>query len=77
MEKINQSVNDAFLINMIETKMPVTLFLANGVKLQGRVVMFDGVSIVLDRDGHSQLVYKHAISTIMPLRAISIFEENV
>jgi host factor-I protein len=61
-----QSLQDAFLNLLRKSKAPVTMFLVKGVKLQGIVTWFDNFSILLRRDGQSQLVYKHAISTIMP-----------
>lgn len=61
-----QNVQDVFLNTIRKTKNPVTVFLVNGVKLQGIVTWFDNFSILLRRDNLSQLVYKHAISTIMP-----------
>lgn len=59
-------LQDAFLNLLRRNKTPVTMFLVKGVKLQGIVTWFDNFSILLRRDGQSQLVYKHAISTIMP-----------
>lgn len=59
-------LQDAFLNLLRKNKIPVTMFLVKGVKLQGIVTWFDNFSILLRRDGQSQLVYKHAISTIMP-----------
>ncbi|QDM41850.1 MULTISPECIES: RNA chaperone Hfq [Bacteria] len=61
-----QSLQDAFLNLLRRSKIPVTMFLVKGVKLQGIVTWFDNFSILLRRDGQSQLVYKHAVSTIMP-----------
>jgi host factor-I protein len=61
-----QSLQDQFLNLLRKNKVPVTMFLVKGVKLQGIVTWFDNFSILLRRDGQSQLVYKHAISTIMP-----------
>ena len=61
-----QSLQDAFLNHVRKNKTPLTIFLVNGVKLQGIVTWFDNFCVLLRRDGHSQLVYKHAISTIMP-----------
>lgn len=61
-----QNLQDAFLNHLRKHKMPVTMFLVKGVKLQGIVTWFDNFSILLRRDGQSQLVYKHSISTIMP-----------
>ena len=60
------NLQDQFLNHLRREKMPVTMFLVKGVKLQGIVTWFDNFSILLRRDGQSQLVYKHAISTIMP-----------
>ena len=60
------SLQDAFLNLLRRNKTPVTVFLVKGVKLQGIVTWFDNFSILLRRDGQSQLVYKHAVSTIMP-----------
>ena len=60
------NLQDAFLNLLRKNKIPVTMFLVKGVKLQGIVTWFDNYSILLRRDGQSQLVYKHAISTIMP-----------
>jgi host factor-I protein len=61
-----QNLQDVFLNTVRKYKMPVTIFLVNGVKLQGVVTWFDNFCVLLRRDGSSQLVYKHAISTIMP-----------
>ena len=60
-----QNLQDTFLNHVRKTKTPLTIFLVNGVKLQGIVTWFDNFCLLLRRDGHSQLVYKHAISTIM------------
>ena len=60
------NLQDGFLNLLRKNKIPVTMFLVKGVKLQGIVTWFDNFSILLRRDGQSQLVYKHAISTIMP-----------
>jgi host factor-I protein len=69
-----QNLQDAFLNHVRKTKIPVTVFLINGVKLQGVITWFDNFCILLRRDGQSQLVYKHAISTIMPSQSISLYE---
>ena len=60
------SLQDQFLNGVRRAKLPVTIFLVKGVKLQGVVTWFDAFSLLLRRDGASQLVYKHSISTIMP-----------
>lgn len=64
------NLQDAFLNLLRKNKSPVTMFLVKGVKLQGIVTWFDNFSILLRRDGQSQLVYKHAISTIMPAQPV-------
>ncbi len=69
-----QNLQDAFLNNIRKNKVSVTIFLVNGVKLQGVVTWFDNFCVLLRRDGQSQLVYKHAISTIMPSQPISLYE---
>jgi host factor-I protein len=69
-----QNLQDTFLNHVRKAKIPLTIFLVNGVKLQGVVTWFDNFCVLLRRDGHSQLVYKHAISTIMPGHPIQLFE---
>ena len=71
-----QNVQDVFLNHIRKQKTPVTVFLINGVKLQGIVTWFDNFSVLLRRDGHTQLVYKHAISTVMPTVPIQLFDPN-
>jgi len=66
------SLQDLFLNSLRKSKTPVTMFLVKGVKLQGIVTWFDNFSVLLRRDGQSQLIYKHAISTIMPAQPIDI-----
>jgi len=66
------SLQDLFLNSLRKTKTPVTMFLVKGVKLQGIVTWFDNFSVLLRRDGQSQLIYKHAISTIMPAGQIDV-----
>ena len=70
----SQNLQDTFLNHVRKSKTPLTIFLVNGVKLQGVVTWFDNFCVLLRRDGHSQLVYKHAISTIMPGHPIQLFE---
>jgi host factor-I protein len=71
-----QNVQVVFLNHLRKNKTPVTIFLVNGVKLQGIVTWFDNFSVLLRRDGHSQLVYKHAISTIMPVTPVQLFDSD-
>jgi host factor-I protein len=70
-DKVN-NLQDIFLNYMRKTKTPVTMFLVKGVKLQGIITWFDNFSVLLRRDGHAQLIYKHAISTVMPSHAIDL-----
>ena len=72
-----QNLQDTFLNSVRKSRTPLTIFLVNGVKLQGVVSWFDNFCVLLRRDGQSQLVYKHAISTIMPsLRVPRMSEFN-
>ena len=66
------SLQDLFLNALRKSKTPVTMFLVKGVKLQGIVTWFDNFSVLLRRDGQSQLIYKHAISTIMPSGSVDV-----
>ena len=68
----NENLQEIFLNQIRKDKHTVTIFLINGVKLQGIVTWFDSFSILLKRDSHIQLVYKHSISTIMPSAPISL-----
>jgi host factor-I protein len=70
----SQNLQDVFLNHVRKSKLPVTVFLVNGVKLQGVITWFDNFSLLLRREGHSQLVYKHAVSTVMPSQAVQLFE---
>lgn len=70
-EKIN-NLQDVFLNTLRKTKTPVTMFLVKGVKLQGIITWFDNFSVLLRRDGQTQLVYKHAISTVMPAHQVDL-----
>ncbi len=71
-----QNLQDSFLNNVRKEKISVTIFLLHGVKLQGIVTWFDNFSILLKRENHVQLVYKHSISTIMPHSVITFDNEN-
>ena len=69
-----QNLQDVFLNQVRKSKISVTIFLINGVKLQGVITWFDNFCVLLRRDGQSQLVYKHAISTIMPGGPLILYE---
>ncbi|AHE53798.1 RNA chaperone Hfq [Sphingomonas sanxanigenens] len=70
-DKIN-NLQDIFLNTLRKSKTPVTMFLVKGVKLQGIITWFDNFSVLLRRDGQSQLIYKHAISTVMPAHPLDL-----
>ena len=74
MTEKNQNIQDVFLNRIRKDKHTVTVFLVNGVKLQGIVTWFDNFSLLLRRDSQVQLVYKHAISTIMPSGPLSLYD---
>lgn len=73
---MNKGINlqDVFLNQSRKEKIPVTIFLMNGFQFKGMVKGFDQYIVVLDCDGKQQLVYKHAISTIVPTKAINILD---
>ena len=72
----SQNVQDVFLNHVRKNKTPVTVFLVNGVKLQGIITWFDNFCVLLRRDAHSQLVYKHAISTVQPDNPVNLSTEG-
>jgi host factor-I protein len=76
MSEKSQNLQDKFLNKIRKEKMSVTVFLVNGVKLQGIITWFDNFSMLLRRDSHSQLIYKHAISTIMPASPVRLGDED-
>ncbi len=76
MSEKNKNLQDVFLNNVRKQKVPVTVFLVNGVKLQGHITWFDNFSMLLRREGSIQLVYKHAISTIMPGGPVEMNEDT-
>ncbi|KHJ54371.1 MULTISPECIES: RNA chaperone Hfq [Aureimonas] len=74
MAERSQNLQDVFLNAVRKQKISLTIFLVNGVKLTGIVTSFDNFCVLLRRDGHSQLVYKHAISTIMPSQPVQMYD---
>jgi host factor-I protein len=70
-----QGLQDRFLNALRRDKTQVTMFLVNGVKLQGSVTWFDNFCVLLRRDSQVQLVYKHAISTILPNEPVRLWDE--
>jgi host factor-I protein len=71
-----QNLQEVFLNHVRKGKVPLTVFLVNGIRLQGILTWFDSFSLLLKREAHSQLVYKHSISTIMPADPIRTFEQE-
>lgn len=71
------NLQDTFLNYVRKNKMAVTVFLVNGVKLQGVITWFDNFCVLLRRDGISQLVYKHAISTVMPSEPVQLYDSDL
>ena len=70
-----QNLQDTFLNAVRKSKVAVTIFLVNGVKLQGNITWFDNFCMLLSRGGEAQLVYKHAISTVMPMGPLTLQDE--
>jgi host factor-I protein len=76
MSEPKQNVQDVFLNHLRKNRTPTTVFLVNGVKLQGVIPWFDNFSVLLRREAHAQLIYKHAISTVMPNVPVHLFEDG-
>jgi host factor-I protein len=76
MSEKNLNLQDVFLNVVRKGKIPVTVFLVNGVKLQGIITWFDNYCVLLRRDAYSQLVYKHAISTVMPAQPVQLYQQE-
>ena len=74
MSEHKANLQDIFLNHLRKHKVPSTVFLVNGVKLQGVITWFDTFSLLLRREAHVQLVYKHSVSTIMPNASIQLIE---
>jgi host factor-I protein len=72
----HQKLQEVFLNYVRRGRIPLTVFLVNGIRLQGILTWFDNFSLLLKWDAHSQLVYKHSISTIMPAEPVRLFEEE-
>ena len=74
--KTTMNLQDVFLNQCRKDKILVTIYLTNGFQFKGQVRGFDNFTVILDCDGKQQLVYKHAISTIMPSRPIQIMNSE-
>lgn len=76
MAEKSQNMQDVFLNSCRKERKPVTVYLVNGVKLQGIITGFDNFSVVLRRNQHSQLVYKHSIATVVPSGSVSLMPKE-
>ena len=72
MNKSPINLQDVFLNQIRKESIPVTIYLVNGFQLKGLVKGFDNFTVILDFENKQQMVYKHAISTIMPMRAVNL-----
>ena len=70
------NLQDLFLLRARRDKTPVTMFLMNGFQMRGTITGFDAFVVILDSEGRQQVIYKHAISTITPFRAVDLTEEG-
>ena len=68
------NLQDLFLLRIRRDRLPVTLFLMNGFQMRGIVTGYDPFVVVLDSDGRQQVIYKHAVSTIVPIRPVELWE---
>ena len=74
MSKTN-NLQEVFLTQLRRERRPVTVFLMNGFQMRGTIVGFDAFVVILDSEGRQQVIYKHAISTIAPMRAVDLTED--
>ena len=68
------NLQDLFLLRARRERVPVTVFLMNGFQMRGTVTAFDSFTVVLESDGRQQLIYKHAISTLVPMQSVDLRE---
>lgn len=76
MNKSLVNLQDLFLNVLRRDNIPITIYLVNGFQLKGIVKGFDNFTVILDTDGKQQMIYKHAISTIVPARSVNLMAEN-
>lgn len=72
MTRVQVNLQDSFLNHVRKENIPVTVYLVNGYQLKGQIKGFDNFTVVLENEGRQQLVYKHALSTITPMRNVSL-----
>ncbi|ADI01857.1 MAG TPA: RNA chaperone Hfq [Syntrophothermus lipocalidus] len=77
MSRNQLNLQDAFLNQLRKERIPVTMYLVNGFQIKGTVKGFDNFTVIIELEGRQQMVYKHAISTIAPVRQISILSSDV
>ena len=70
------NLQDIFLLRARRDKLPVTMFLMNGFQMRGTITGFDAFVVILDSEGRQQVIYKHAISTIAPIRPVDMTENT-
>ena len=70
------NLQEIFLTKARRDRMPVTMFLINGFQLRGVITGFDAFVVILDTDGKQQVIYKHAISTVVPLRPVEFTDDR-
>lgn len=76
MNKLNNNLQDLFLNNARKNRIPVTIFLTNGFQLKGNVKGFDNFTVILDNEGKQMMIYKHAVSTIVPAKPILFAQDD-
>ena len=76
MAKTSFNLQDNFLNQVRKGKIPITLFLINGFKIKGTVKSFDNFTLLLEVNGEQQMIYKHAVSTLIPSKNLNIFENQ-
>ena len=76
MMRTKANLQDLFLLQARRERVPVTMFLMNGFQMRGTITGFDAFVVILDSEGKQQVIYKHAISTIAPVRTLNLTEER-
>lgn len=76
MSKVQINLQDGFLNQVRKDNIPLTIFLINGFQIKGLVKGFDNFTVLLDVEGKQQMIYKHAISTLVPGKTVSLSSES-
>ncbi len=77
MMQTKMNLQDLFLLRAKRDKLPLTLYLMNGFQMRGSITGFDSFVVILESEGRQQVIYKHAISTIVPVRPVELGEEGI